>query len=148
MFSTLSVFQNPFISGTKIGIMQLFPLNGKLSSVGEITVGSWGPNSAVSPFVTEYKTIDIDILHSCSCPRQGFNSRTMFCAGTKKKTACPGDSGAAAFYLSQCNPILLGIVSYGFKECRGPAIYTRVNMYLDWIETVTGMYTVFLYLTF
>ncbi len=55
------------------------------------------------------------------------------------KDSCNGDSGGplAARYNSKF--YVLGIVSYGPAECRGYGVYTRVNGYINWINSYTGV---------
>lgn len=58
------------------------------------------------------------------------------CAGGKyAEDSCDGDSGGPLLRASQNYWYIEGIVSFG-NRCglqEWPAVYTRVNSYLDWI---------------
>ena len=63
---------------------------------------------------------------------------TQVCAGGELgKDACSGDSGGGLFIRDTSDTWhLLGIVSYGAKECGNgiPGVYTRVSSFLQWIS--------------
>lgn len=56
-----------------------------------------------------------------------------------KKDSCTGDSGGPLAQSYNGSYYVLGIVSYGPTACTGNGIYTRVNAYLDWIKSVSGV---------
>ena len=55
----------------------------------------------------------------------------------EKKDSCTGDSGGPLIVKSsQSEHILIGVVSFGPKDCmkfKNPAYYTRISSYVDWI---------------
>ena len=61
----------------------------------------------------------------------------VICAANPKRSTCQGDSGGGVT-LTNGAPVVVGIVSWGKKECNGdaarPAVFTRVESYLDWIR--------------
>lgn len=62
---------------------------------------------------------------------------TQFCAISDKGVdTCHGDSGGPLFYKHRNIYYLHAIASYG-NSCGGtyPSIYTKVNKFLDWIES-------------
>ncbi len=62
------------------------------------------------------------------------------CGGVDQgKDSCNGDSGGPLAQNYNNNNYVLGIVSYGPSACRGNGYYTRVNAYLDWIKSVSGI---------
>ena len=63
----------------------------------------------------------------------------MFCAGLRGKTSCKGDSGGGALFHGWGVPIVVGIVSYGVKDCKEATTYTRVDRYLPWIFNQTDL---------
>ncbi|KXN69023.1 trypsin-like serine protease, partial [Conidiobolus coronatus NRRL 28638] len=71
-----------------------------------------------------------------SSSSQVFN--TQFCAGTRAKNVCNGDSGGPLFEQdSSSHVFLLGTVSFG-TDCGAlnlPSVYTKVSSYLDWINS-------------
>ena len=65
----------------------------------------------------------------------------MLCAGGEDKDACQGDSGGPMVcHQHQGSLCIAGIVSWGVPcATRGvPGVYTRVNNYIPWIESITG----------
>ncbi|GLH11245.1 Protein masquerade, partial [Gryllus bimaculatus] len=71
---------------------------------------------------------------------------TTICAGEKGRDACVGDSGAPVVQKEAaplCNYQIVGITSFGFRQCGSqPAVYTKVQAFLPWIEeTVWGRTT-------
>ena len=65
--------------------------------------------------------------------------RRIFCAGARGVRTCPGDSGGPVFYRAFGKPVsVVGVVSWAKRDCgvlsdSRPAVYTRVDQYLDWI---------------
>lgn len=64
----------------------------------------------------------------------------QICAGGETdRDSCPGDSGSPLMNFDPVTNrwIVVGLVSMGLKECgvKGiPGVYTKIDMYLDWIE--------------
>lgn len=65
----------------------------------------------------------------------------QLCAGGETdRDSCPGDSGSPLMYFDGGinRWVVVGLVSMGLKECGMPGIpgvYTKIDTYLDWIET-------------
>lgn len=63
----------------------------------------------------------------------------IFCAGARGVRTCPGDSGGPVFYRQFGKPPrVVGVVSWAKRDCgvitdSRPAVYTRIDQYLDWI---------------
>lgn len=116
-----------------------------------LTIVGWGQtnNNRVSRSSTLLKT-NVTAVGRSVCA-QTYNERTysklprglipeMFCAGdpTGAHDACQGDSGGPILVPGASGHYrVVGITSFG-KGCGSPlpSIYTRVPMYLDWIESV------------
>jgi secreted trypsin-like serine protease len=67
----------------------------------------------------------------------------MFCAGKSGggQDACQGDSGGPATIDVAGTAHLAGVVSWG-KGCgqaKKYGVYTRLHMFLPWIQTTTGI---------
>ncbi|ODN01062.1 Serine protease snake [Orchesella cincta] len=69
--------------------------------------------------------------------------KSQICAGDKDgdKDSCDGDSGGpltAKREKSDCIQYLLGVTSFGSKFCGygSPGVYTNVQSYLNWIESI------------
>merc|ERR1711971_300518 len=73
-----------------------------------------------------------------TCQQSLSVDRSHVCAGAELgKDACSGDSGGGLFISDTSDTWhLLGIVSYGAKECGNgiPGVYTRVSSFLQWIS--------------
>jgi len=63
----------------------------------------------------------------------------IFCAGAPGVRTCPGDSGGPVYYRPVGKPVsVVGVVSWAKRDCgvlsdSRPAVYTRIDQYLDWI---------------
>lgn len=90
-------------------------------------------------------TLPVIPFDTCNASYQTL-TQNMFCAGYMQggKDTCQGDSGGPLITLKGTTPYLGGIVSFGGSDtqpCGAPAypgVYTRVNNYIDWIESYTG----------
>ncbi|CAN8031856.1 unnamed protein product, partial [Ixodes persulcatus] len=81
-------------------------------------------------------TVNVQKDEICWKNEWRYRENTMFCAGTKGKDSCKGDSGSAAVQKIDGVFVQFGIVSFG-KECGtkpGGGFYTRVTSYIDWIS--------------
>ena len=67
----------------------------------------------------------------------------MICAGLNGKDSCQGDSGGGAFVTDplQNRDRVAGVVSFGIGCARPnfPGVYTKVDNYVTWIVSVTGV---------
>ena len=90
------------------------------------------------------KKVKLDLMNpsQCSNARQynNFQPQLQLCVGSLdgNKDSCNGDSGGPL--VTRLGPnepwYQVGIVSYGLTPCATdiPAVYTKVNQYLDWIK--------------
>uniref|UniRef100_A0A3Q0SJN3 trypsin n=1 Tax=Amphilophus citrinellus TaxID=61819 RepID=A0A3Q0SJN3_AMPCI len=80
--------------------------------------------------------LNIPILSDSDCRNAypGMITDSMFCAGYLEggKDSCQGDSGGPVV----CNGELQGIVSWGYgcAEKDHPGVYTKVCIFIDWLE--------------
>ncbi|EEC05217.1 ovochymase, putative, partial [Ixodes scapularis] len=86
--------------------------------------------------------VTVNVQKDEICRNNARYRRTMmFCAGTKGKDACTGDSGGAAVQKISGVFVQFGITSFG-KGCGtrpGGGIYTRVTRYIHWISAKLKM---------
>ena len=93
-------------------------------------------------YITKLQKGELNILPPSECDKI---TSTQICAGNDKtKTdSCRGDSGGGLFINSGDYPgqsfgnvhVQVGVVSFGSRLCGdSPAVYTKVEMFLPWIE--------------
>lgn len=89
---------------------------------------------------------DVPVLNTSECARiyrSSFNNDKLTCAsGVNEVNICKGDSGGPLFSRvyrdrrTRC--VQVGVISLGVGTCRDtrylPAIFTRVNFYIKWIQ--------------
>ncbi|XP_011185319.3 brachyurin [Zeugodacus cucurbitae] len=87
--------------------------------------------------------IDVPIISNTECNSWIYGSihSTNICIGTDNyKSTCHGDAGGPLVLAKDST--LIGVASYNIIyscEIGGPAPFTRVTSYLDWIEAKTGI---------
>lgn len=110
--------------------------------VSRISVSGWGRLREGYKQSIALQRVVLETASDEECKKRfpyAFSSRTMFCALSKNKDACQGDSGGAAVNEEQDAAVLVGLVSWGRGCARNntPGVYTRVTSFLTWIkETV------------
>ncbi len=101
-----------------------------------------GPNAADgtrntgSPILQQVTITQQDQVCAVSPDYQGFDPKTMICAGSAKgRDSCNGDSGGPMTRAQGRDRVLVGLVSWGIGcgLAGKPGIYTRVDAYLTWI---------------
>uniref|UniRef100_A0A2S2N8A3 Proclotting enzyme n=1 Tax=Schizaphis graminum TaxID=13262 RepID=A0A2S2N8A3_SCHGA len=110
-------------------------------------IAGWGSTNA-SPQNNEMNStslmeVQIPISNLTACKQAYASYKTVIddkviCAGYPEggKDSCRGDSGGPLMWSKRKQFYLIGIVSYGFKECGHPGypgVYTKVASYMDWI---------------
>ncbi|XP_026805709.1 LOW QUALITY PROTEIN: transmembrane protease serine 9-like [Rhopalosiphum maidis] len=112
----------PFIAGW--GSINASPQNNEMSSTSlmEVQIPISNLTACKQTYAT-YKTVIDDKVICAGYPKGG-------------KDSCRGDSGGPLMWSNRKQFYLIGIVSYGFKECGHPGypgVYTKVTSYMDWI---------------
>ncbi|KAI9563420.1 hypothetical protein GHT06_010883 [Daphnia sinensis] len=66
---------------------------------------------------------------------------TMICTSRTRGGVCNGDSGGPMIYLVDGSWVQIGITSFGASPCESviPNGFTRVQSYLSWITSITGI---------
>lgn len=104
----------------------------------------WGKTESGLPSFDSLQCAFIPILSQNQCKklykmyhRIYVKSSQMCTLSTEGIDACQGDSGGPLL----CNTIQVGIISWGIDcgEPRNPGVYTRIDLYLDFIQdTISG----------
>lgn len=103
----------------------------------------WGKTRPVGHFEPSavLRTIALNVVSRDQCLSLGdwapdIINDTVFCAWSKKRKTCFGDSGSPVLNQDK----VVGIVSWGSGLCgddEKPSVYTRVSNYADWINKET-----------
>lgn len=113
-----------------------------------LEVLGWGSTSPDGHALTEtLQKVDLDYVSPDYCASQWSNiTGNQICAGEmnpqgQKQDSCRGDSGGPLVYRKDGHQWLVGVTSYGHKTCATdgvPAVYSRVDRYLPWLEETTS----------
>ncbi|XP_071242615.1 transmembrane protease serine 9-like [Salvelinus alpinus] len=111
----------------------------------QCTVTGWGTTRENGPRANRLQEVNVTCLSSEDCNKfyLGVVQPTMFCAGDPEGgvDACQGDSGGPLSCYTGSRYELAGVVSWGVGcgRARRPGVYTKVQVYLDWInELIQG----------
>lgn len=112
------------------------------------TIIGWGSTGDDLPTSTTLKEAQVPLETVANCDRKyrpvnNINiGNTQICAGFGSTDTCNGDSGGPMLSaeLDDGKWSVIGITSFGVKcaDERFPGVYTRVDQYLDWIESNTN----------
>ncbi len=108
----------------------------------------WGSTTPDGFALTEtLQKADLDFVSQGYCASQWSNlTGNQICAGEmnpqgQKQDSCRGDSGGPLVYRKDDQQWLVGVTSYGHETCATdgvPAVYSRVDRYLPWLEETTS----------
>ncbi|RXG56109.1 Serine proteinase stubble [Armadillidium vulgare] len=106
------------------------------------TVSGWGREHENGNNVNILRKANIKILSNIYCNQKlgtTFNQRIRLCADSSVGQTCPGDSGGPLMVHTGRQYLQVGIVSFGYgcKATSFPDVYTRVNVFVPWIQTHT-----------
>jgi secreted trypsin-like serine protease len=80
-----------------------------------------------------------DHLRSTEATIEGFTEKEIRMNESKGHGTCVGDSGGPLIYQNTDGTLnLIGATSRGSEFCDGPAIYTNVTEYVDWIQKTSA----------
>ena len=118
------------------------------SSDEALLIMGWGSTSPSGNGLSDsLREARVDYVSSGYCASQWSNlSGNQICAGEMNpqgvaQDSCRGDSGGPLVYGEPGQQWLVGITSYGHEQCATagvPAVYTRVDRYLTWLEQTTS----------
>ncbi|KAL2102245.1 hypothetical protein ACEWY4_001413 [Coilia grayii] len=120
-------------------------LTGPLPVEQKCTITGWGSTTENGPKVSRLQEVNVTILHTQTCNSfyHGMVASEMFCAGDLAGgvDACQGDSGGPLCCF-RGRYELAGIVSWGVGcgRVQKPGVYTRLQLYKDWINTEMQSY--------
>ena len=97
-----------------------------------------GTNEHSQPRVL--KTVNLPVVPDKQCSNKPFIPQQMICVGgTETENTCQGDSGGPLAIREPEGNTVIGITSFGPKNCNGPTVFTKVSYYLPFIKKVTGI---------
>ena len=121
--------------------------NTALQNAGTLaTLVGWGSTSEGGAISRKLQQVEVPVLAQTTCNAfQVYNgdvSSNMLCAGylQEEKDACNGDSGGPLLVYNNSTFKQIGIVSWGQGCARPnkPGVYTRVQPFLNWIQSSIG----------
>ncbi|XP_017078285.1 chymotrypsin-like protease CTRL-1 isoform X3 [Drosophila eugracilis] len=119
---------------------------GYVDSMKTFKAFGWGSTEKVlqSRFLQKIRLNHLP-LYDCDLETQPNGSSKQLCAGSLAGDTCDGDSGgpltnSVNFTVIGHREVQFGIVSYGRVSCDGPAVYTDVTSYVDWIQNTIKEY--------
>ncbi|XP_045505503.1 serine protease 55-like isoform X2 [Colias croceus] len=134
----------PMPIGRNIAVLNLPSRDYVVKSSDLLIVTGWGSTDESGfghiPDRIRFVPVPVMQLDQCQKAYRFYITKRMLCAGyaTGGKDACNHDSGGPAVR----DGVLLGIVSFGGKQCgdpRSPGVYSRVTEITEWVEeTVTA----------
>ena len=135
--SKIPVEDNPKID------FALLPSPGLTSVGAQVKVGGWGKTSQYSGSSPDHLVINVAINSGEKCLESytpdEYDNEQMLCIGDSSRTACQGDSGGSAILQEDNKPVILGVLSFGNKQCKKPAVFQRIEKSLSWILGITNI---------
>ncbi|XP_067402933.1 mast cell protease 1A-like [Emydura macquarii macquarii] len=115
--------------------IRLPPAHQRVRPGTKCSIAGWGRTSPhIKLFADKLQKADVVVMPDATCTycRSNYNPSTMLCAGDPEEGKNPfeGDSGGPLV----CRGMAQGIVSYGSANGTPPAVYTRVSIFVPWIE--------------
>ncbi|XP_008707035.1 chymase isoform X1 [Ursus maritimus] len=98
-------------------------------------VAGWGRRQVHGEGSDTLQEVKLRLMDPQACRHYlAFDHNLQLCVGNprKRKTAFKGDSGGPLL----CAGVAQGIVSYGQKNAKPPAVFTRISHYRLWINEV------------
>ncbi|XP_028164810.1 uncharacterized protein LOC114355959 [Ostrinia furnacalis] len=133
----------PMPIGRNIAVLNLPSKDYVVKEEDILIVTGWGSTDESGfghiPDRLRFVPVPVMVIDDCQKSYRFYITPRMMCAGyaTGGKDACNHDSGGPAVR----DGVLLGIVSFGGKQCgdpRSPGVYSRVSEVTDWVEeTIT-----------
>ena len=128
-------------NGARIEPIQIY--RSRVADLAEVTAIGWGMTELKpKSFSAITLKVDLNVMPQQLCvSRPGYGpervNETVMCAAREKAKTCRGDSGGPVVLASQRPVQLVGLVSWGKKDCTGdgqPSVFTRVQSHLGWID--------------
>jgi secreted trypsin-like serine protease len=109
----------------------------------EVTAIGWGmTQNAAKSFSAVPLKVDLQVMDTPVCQaRRGYGPERVnagvICAAREGQKTCRGDSGGPVILTNGTTAQLVGLVSWGKRDCAGdgrPSVFTRLESHLGWIE--------------
>ncbi|XP_047719620.1 chymase isoform X2 [Prionailurus viverrinus] len=118
-----------------VGMLPLPPQFNVIPPGRMCRVAGWGRTQVNEPGSDTLREVKQRLMNPQACRHyRTFNHNFQLCVGNPRKTksAFEGDSGGPLL----CAGVAQGIVSYGRKNAKPPAVFTRISHYRPWINEV------------
>lgn len=109
-------------------------------------ISGWGRTSDTSSISSELMWVKTNIIENLFCSFYylflSVRNSNICTNGIIRKGSCSGDSGGPVVVDKDTDPIIIGLVSFGFSascEIGWPSVHTRITIYLDWIQENTDV---------
>lgn len=131
----------PMPIGRNIAVLNLPSKDFAVKQDDILLVTGWGSTDESGyghiPDRIRFVPVPVMTLEECQKNYRFYITDRMLCAGyaTGGKDACNHDSGGPAVH----DGILLGVVSFGGKQCgdpKSPGVYSRVSEVTEWVENI------------
>ncbi|KAH8290356.1 hypothetical protein KR054_002272 [Drosophila jambulina] len=137
-YGPFSVFLTSLSPTDYIRPICIFTDPSQAPSVSSYTVTGWG-TTETQRVAERLQRLNLQEEAPGKCYNNlgGYLNPGQICASNPTGDTCLGDSGSPLGQYVNINGLMrytqFGLVSYGSRRCNGPAIYTRVAFYVDWI---------------
>lgn len=138
---------SPFRTTLSIKPISLVPQNleNPVELYKECTVAGWGLTTTIDDddISPDLRAVNLSLLAVSTCQREVNKDITgeyvylmdsQVCTSMGERGACAGDSGGPLV----CRGKQLGITSWSVNGCEGPTVWTRVDKFEKWVESMVG----------
>lgn len=122
-------------------------LNTEMDNLVYMTIYAvgWGAHKTGLKSVSRKHEVTQSVLTDSTCKityGRFYNGTQQFCAGRKgeNRDTCTGDSGGPIHLqkVADMRWYQVGLTSFGMTNCGDGGVYSRINAYTEWIQSIVG----------